>query len=200
MSTSLHKVLAEASVNLHCIKGLEKGSEMLFVCLYVDDIIYMGASAQQTEIFKLHMIDQFEITDLRILHYFLGLEIHQSSEGITISQTKYAGDLLHKFGMEGCKHLATHMNANKKLKLTDGTIEGDAVKYRSMVGELLYLTHTHPNLIYAISLVSRFMCQPTMQHPGAVKRILCYAAGIQTLGIHYTHAHEFNLVGYTDSD
>lgn len=71
-------------------KRIGKGSEMLFVCLYVDDIIYMETFG---------------------------------SEGITISQTKYTGDLLHKFGMEGCKYLATPMNANEKLKLTDGIVQ-----------------------------------------------------------------------------
>lgn len=102
--------------------------------------------------------------------------------------------------MEGRKHLTTSTNGNEKLQLCDATREGDVVKYRSMVGGLLYLTHTRPDLIYAVSLVSRFMCQPTMQHHGAIKWILRYVAGTQSLGVHYTHREVFNLVDYTDSD
>lgn len=135
--------------------------EMLLVCLYVDDIIYMGTSSRLVENFKKQMMNRFEMTDLGLLHYFLGLEITQSTRGITLSQNKYANDLLQKFGLANCKQSVTPANSNKKLQQLDKIGEADGHRYRSMVGGLLYLAHSHPDLIYAVSMVSRFMSIPT---------------------------------------
>lgn len=143
--------------------------EMLLVYLYVDDIIHMGTQAKLVENFKRKMMNQFEITDLGLLHYFLSLEITQNTTCITITLKKYTNDLLQKFGLGNCKHSTTTANANKKLQQSNGTGDADGQRYRSMVGGLLYLAHTHPDLIYIVSLVSRSLSRPTVQHQGAVK-------------------------------
>ncbi|KAJ8899855.1 hypothetical protein K2173_019558 [Erythroxylum novogranatense] len=117
---------------------------------------------------------KFEMTDLGLLHYFLGLEIQQSEDGIFISQKKYATDLLERFNMLNCKVAATPMNVNEILKLEDGTATADARAFRSLVGGLIYLTHTRPDISFSVGTVD--------------------------FGIWYTHVSKFKLIGFTDSD
>jgi len=101
--------------------------------------------------FKEKMKSQFEMSDLGLLHYFLGLEVNQTSDGIFISQEKFANDLLKKFGMFACKEVDTPLNSCEKLKLGDGTGPTDARLYRKLIGGLMYLTHTHQDIMFAVS-------------------------------------------------
>lgn len=96
-------------------------SDILVVCLYVDDMIYMGSCESLVAEFKSSMMDKFKMSDLGLLHYFPGLEVNQSADGIFISQKKYATDLLKKFNMLNCKPALTPMNVNEKLVVDDGT-------------------------------------------------------------------------------
>lgn len=141
-----------------------------------------------------------EMTDLRRLHYFLGLEVQQENDCVLVSHKRYAEDLLRKSGMFHCKTMASPMNTNDKFSLNDDSGEGDARRYRKLVGSLLYLTHTRPDLIFVVSVVSRYMHQPTKHHLGAVKRILHYVAKTINVGLLYEHTNQLNLTGYTDSD
>ena len=99
-----------------------------------------------------------------------------------------------------CKMAVTPMNVNEKLRLEDGTRKADAKKFRSLVGGLIYLTHTRPDIAYSVSIVSRFMQSPTKQHFGAAKRILRYIVGTTGYGIWFSSVPNFKLIGYTDSD
>lgn len=170
----------------------------MLVSLYVDDMIYTGSSIQLISDFK--KADKFEMTDLRKLSFFLGLEVQQKKNGIFLFQQKYALELLKQFGMEGCKTAGTPMNVSEKLTIDDGTGLTDARKFRSLVGRLIYLTHTRPDLSYAVGLVSRFMHCPSKQHFGAAKRILRYIASTTSYGIWYSKQENFELLGYSDSD
>jgi len=122
------------------------------------------------------MMNEFEMSDMGLLHYFLGLEVHQAEDGIFLSQRKYAKDLLTKFGLLNCKPAATPMNVGEKLQLKDGAEMDDARSFRSMVGGLIYLTHTRPDIAFSVGVISRFMQQPSKVHFGAAKRVLCYVA------------------------
>ncbi|KAI3788698.1 hypothetical protein L2E82_01471 [Cichorium intybus] len=155
---------------------------------------------QLIEEFKKAMMSKFEMTDMGKLSYFLGLEVHQSTRGIHMSQQKYATDLLKQFGMMDCKPTSTPMNINEKLTAEDGTGKADARSYRSLIGRLIYLTHTRPDLSFPVGLLSRFMHNPTKQHFGAAKRVLRYVAGTKSFGLWYEQNKEFVLKGYTDSD
>ncbi|XP_069150193.1 uncharacterized mitochondrial protein AtMg00810-like [Solanum lycopersicum] len=99
----------------------EGKNDFLVVCLYVDDMIYMGSSESIATEFKDCMMKNFETSDLGLLHYFLGLEVKQEIDGIFLSQRKYATDLLKKFTMVNCKAAATPMNINEKLCRDDGS-------------------------------------------------------------------------------
>ncbi|RVW26239.1 Retrovirus-related Pol polyprotein from transposon TNT 1-94 [Vitis vinifera] len=122
------------------------------------------------------MKKKFEMSDLGLLHFFLGLEVKQVEDGVFVSQRKYAVDLLKKFNMLNCKVVATLMNSNEKLQAEDGTERADARRFKSLVGGLIYLTHTRPDIAFAVGVISRFMHCPSKQHLGAAKRLLRYIA------------------------
>ena len=129
----------------------------------------MGSSNFLVQEFKRSLMRQFEMTDLDLLHYFLSFEIKQSEEGIFVSQEKYAKDLLKRFEMLNCKETATPMNINEKLRLEDGTKMVNAKLFKSLVGGLIYLTHTRSDITFSIGVVTRFMHNPTKHHFGAAK-------------------------------
>ncbi|OIT23111.1 putative mitochondrial protein, partial [Nicotiana attenuata] len=114
------------------------------------------------------------MTDLGLLHYFLGLEVKQGEDGVFISQRKYAIDLLKRFNMLNCKTVPTPINVNEKLQLEDGTEKVDGSYFRSLVGGLIYLTHSRPDISFSVGVISRFMHKPLKHHLGAAKRILRY--------------------------
>ncbi|KAK0587736.1 hypothetical protein LWI29_027914 [Acer saccharum] len=180
-------------------KEAENGN-FLIACLYVDDLIFTGNSVIMGNDFKRSMMNEFEMTDMGLLHYFLGIEVKQTNEGIVISQQKYAKDLLKKFKMDKAVPCSTPMEANLKLRIDDESEEVDATLYRSLVGSLMYLTATRPDLMFSISMLSRFMTSPKKSHWEAGKRILRYVVGTIDHGIHYKKFQESILIGYSDSD
>ncbi|CAL5412844.1 unnamed protein product [Camellia sinensis] len=178
----------------------EGKNDFIIICLYVDDIIYTSSSSSLVAEFKSRMMHEFEMSDMGLLHYFLGLEVQQAEDGIFISQRKYAKDLLNKFGMLNCKPATTPMNINEKLQCEDGAEMADASRFRSLVGGLIHLTHTRPDIAFSVGMISRFMQHPSKLHFGAAKRVLRYIAGTMDYGIWYAKVFNFKLCGFTDSD
>ncbi|CAL9017202.1 unnamed protein product [Prunus brigantina] len=140
---------------------------------------------------------KFPVKDLGPLHYFLGLEVHRSSKGIFLSQTKYACDLLKKTDFIGASPCSTPLGSYKLDN--SGDILADATFYRSTVGALQYLTWTRPDLSYAVNLVCQHLHQPRSNHLGAVKRILRYLKGTLDMGVWFTKG-SLNLHAFTDAD
>ena len=174
--------------------------DFLVVCLYVDDMIYMGSCESLVEEFKYCMMGMFDMSDIGLLHYFLGVELNQSKDDIFISQKKYVTDLLTKFGMLNCKWMPTPMNVNEKLIVDYGTSMANAKQLRSIIVGLHYLCHTRPDITFSVSVLSRFMHNPWLQHLGAAKRVLRYVAGTIDFGIWYSKVSNFRLCGFSDSD
>ncbi|GJR77080.1 retrovirus-related pol polyprotein from transposon TNT 1-94 [Tanacetum coccineum] len=193
-----NKIKSENEPTLY-VKKSDNG-DFLVVCIYVDDMIYMGSSQKLVSEFKSCMMSEFEMSDLGNLKYFLGLEVKQADDGIFVSQRKYAKDLLSKFGMQNCNGEATPMNPGEKLQQDDGTEFADPSYYRSLVGGLNYLTNTRPDIMFSVSVLSRYLHMPTMHHLGAATRVLRYVAETYDFGIWYSRAADFNLFGYSDSD
>ena len=108
--------------------------------------------------------------------------------------------LLKKFGMSNCTPAKTPMNVNEKLVVVDGTGATDERSFRSIVGGLLYLTHTRPDIMFSVSIISRFMQNPSKHHLGAAKRIMRYIQGTLDYGIQYTQVTNFKLISFSDSD
>ncbi|XP_037496769.1 uncharacterized mitochondrial protein AtMg00810-like [Jatropha curcas] len=134
---------------------------------------------------------------------FLGLEVEKSDLGYFVSQKGYAKSLLERFGMGESKEMATLMEPNLKLTKDEGKLLKDAKKFRQLVGCLIYLTITRPEISFSVSVVSvvsQFMQNPRTSHLDAAKRILCYVKGSLSHGLWYKRCEKFLLVGFTDAD
>lgn len=173
---------------------------MLMVCLYVDDLIFTGNDPRMFEDFKKEMTREFEMTDIGLMSYYLGIEVKQMEEGIFISQEGYAREVLKKFKMEKCNPVNTPVECGVKLsKYEDGEKVNPTI-FKSLVGSLRYLTCTRPDILYGVSLVSRYMEEPISTHMKTAKRILRYLKGTLDFGLLYSPTNDFKLVGYSDSD
>ena len=134
------------------------------------------------------------------LKFFLGLQISQLNDGIFISQSKYIKEMLKKFGMEYCKPVSTPMITSYKLRKDDESKEVDQKLYRSMIGSLLYVTTSRPDVMHVVGLVVRFQANRKEAHVLATKRIFMYLKGTTKFGLWYPKGNELTLVAYIDVD
>eukprot|EP00253_Pinus_taeda_P017415 PITA_17415 len=153
------------------------GKYIIILVLYIDDLILTGSDPNLINHVKSSLKKKFEMTYLGHLHYFLGLQVLQSKEGISLSQSKYACDLLRHFHMEDYKPAPSPFQSGVKLSVTCTSPEVDATLYHQLVGKILYLTHTRPELFFVVGLVAQFMQTPRESHWKAAKRILRYVQG-----------------------
>jgi histone deacetylase 1/2 len=179
-----------------------KGGYRLFVLVYVDDIIVASCSQAATDALLKDLQSEFALKDLGNLHYFLGVEVKQTQEGLVMSQRKYASEILTRAGMHNCKPVDTPLATSEKLSLTNGDHLGaeDSTKYRSMVGALQYLTLTRPYICFAVNKVCQFLHAPTTAHWSAVKRILRYVQGTLTTGLQVRKSPSMIVSAFSDAD
>jgi hypothetical protein len=177
------------------------GRSVLLIGVYVDDLIITGVEEREVEVFKTQMKKTFDMSDLDLVSFYLGVEVHQDSTGITLRQTHYAKRILELGGMACCNPAHTPMEERLRLNRHSTTAEVDPTHYRCLIGSLCYLVHTRPDLAFAVGFVSRFMERPTVEHQGAVKRILRYVAGTLDYGLHFTKAPgSARFISYSDND
>nr|GEX62198.1 retrovirus-related Pol polyprotein from transposon TNT 1-94 [Tanacetum cinerariifolium] len=143
-------------------------------------------------------VSRFET--VRMILALAAQKISQTSAGIFMSQRKYIEDTLHKFNMTECKPAPTPVNINEKLQLLDGYEAANVKMSRSLIGRLIYLTQSRPDISVAVGVLSRFMHNLSRHHFGAAKRVLHYLSGTKNLEIWYRKSKEFKLTGFTDSD
>jgi hypothetical protein len=173
----------------------------LFVCqIYVDDIIFGSTNKSTCEEFSRIMIQKFEMSMMGELKYFLGFQVKQLQEGTFISQTKNIQDILTKFGMKNAKPIKTSMGTNGHLDLDTGGKSVDQKVYRSMIGSLLYLCASRPDIMLSICMCARFQVDPKEVQLRAVKRILRYLVYTPKFGLWYPKGSTFDLIGYSDAD
>jgi hypothetical protein len=139
------------------------------------------------------------VKDLGFLRYFLGIEVSRGSKGIYLSQRKYIIDLLREIGMYGSRPAATPIEQNNRLSSNEGR-SVDRECYQNLVGRLIYLSHTRPDIAFSISVVSQFMHDPKTIHLEAVNRILRYLKGCPGRGLLYTKQGNLQVECYTDAD
>ncbi|KAH9762305.1 protein kinase domain-containing protein [Citrus sinensis] len=168
--------------------------------VYVDDIIMIGDDTEEMSRLKQCLVKEFEIKDLGQLRYFLGMEIARSKKGIVVSQRKYTLDLLKETSMSGCKPADTPIEANVKLEEVKGGVHVDAGRYQRLVGKLIYLSHTRPDIAFAVSVVSQFMHSPCEEHFEAVFRILRYLKATPRKGLFCGKNQQRGIEVYTDID
>ncbi|KAK6153180.1 hypothetical protein DH2020_012819 [Rehmannia glutinosa] len=178
----------------------EKGQDCLLVQIYVDDIIFGDTNESLCKKFSKLMQGEFEMSMMGELNFFLGLQIKQCQEGIYISQSKYTKELLKKFGIEEGRTVSTPMATNVKIDKDEKGKSVDESKYRGMIGSLLYLTASRPDILHAVCLCARFQSNPKESHLSAVKRIFRYLKGTIQYGLFYPKNEIFSLKGYSDSD
>ncbi|KAD1540679.1 hypothetical protein E3N88_42653 [Mikania micrantha] len=180
------------------IKKQNKG--VVIVSLYVDDLIYTGNKRELCESFKLSMMSEFEMSNLGRMKYFLGVEVEQTKEGIKMHQKKYAKEVLERFNMWEGNGVKNPIVPGMVVTKTGDKNKVDESFFKSLVGSLMYLTVTRPDLMYAVCFISRFMADPREEHMQVSKRILRYVKATHDFGLVYERNMGSRLQVYTDSD
>uniref|UniRef100_A0A803KYB0 Reverse transcriptase Ty1/copia-type domain-containing protein n=1 Tax=Chenopodium quinoa TaxID=63459 RepID=A0A803KYB0_CHEQI len=190
----------EQSNSDHTLFLKKEKEKITCLIIYVDDMIITGNDEEEIADLKGKLFQEFEMKDLGNLKYFLGIEVLRSKQGIFIHQRKYILDLLAETGMLGCKPAETPIVANHGLQILEGAKLTNKEQYQKIVGKLIYLAHTRPDIAYAVGVVSRFMHLPQVQHMTAVMRILRYLKGTSSTGIYFDKNDHLDLIAYTDAD
>jgi Reverse transcriptase (RNA-dependent DNA polymerase) len=200
LSTTLASLAFHASAYDHSLFISHSASHHTYILIYVDDILITDSNQQHISLYISHLHNTFSLKDLGPLHYFLGIETTQTSQGLHISQTKYLKSLLIKTNMVAAKPCSTPMATNSSLSLLDSPSFEDPHLYRSIVGALQYATITRPDLSFTVNKVSQFMHNPTVNHWSAVKRILRYIHGTLSHGLTFHSNSSITLQAYSDAD
>ncbi|GJY43155.1 retrovirus-related pol polyprotein from transposon TNT 1-94 [Tanacetum coccineum] len=177
----------------------KKGEDILLVQIYVDDIIFGSTNPKLSKRFEKLRHIKFEMSMIGELKFFLGIQIHQSLRGIFINQVKYAEKILKKHGVTSCDSVGTPM-ATKHLDANLSGTPVDQTKYRSMVGALMYLTASRPDIVHATCYCARYQARPTKKHLREVNRIFRYLKNTINKGLWYLKDIGFKLTAFSDSD
>src|ERR1051325_6315940 len=178
----------------------DEGGKIMVAQIYVDDIVFGGMSDTMVRHFANQIQAEFEMSLMGELTYFLGLQVTQMEDSIFLSQSKYENNIVKKFGMENVSHKRTAAPTHLKLsKDTSGT-NVDKSLYRSMIGSLLNLTASRPDIAFAVGVCARYQAEPKVSHINQVKRIQKYVSGTYNYGMLYSHGCDPILSGYCDAD
>nr|GEX93734.1 retrovirus-related Pol polyprotein from transposon TNT 1-94 [Tanacetum cinerariifolium] len=174
--------------------------DILVVQVYVDDIIFASTDPRYAILFFDLMKSHFKMSMMGEMMFFLGLQVNQSPSGIFINQSNYVIEILKKYGLNTYDIIGTPMDIKDKLDLDQIGTPVDATKYRILIGALMYLTSSRPDIVHAICVCARYQAHPTEKHLKVVKRIIRYLWGIVNMGLWYTKDYVFKLTGFSDAD
>ncbi|KAK4848808.1 hypothetical protein QYF36_017638 [Acer negundo] len=183
---------------------IKKDKNELFIAqIYIDDIVFGSTNKTNVQHFVKVMSHEFEMSLVGELSYFLGLQIRQLNDEIFITQAKYAKNLVKKFGLENAKHCDTPMSTTLKLSKDASGKSVDQTLYRDMIGSLLYLTASRPNISFSVGVgvgvCDRYQTDPKESHLSSVKRIICFVNGTSNYGIWYSFDTNAGLIGFSDA-
>ncbi|GJV69872.1 retrovirus-related pol polyprotein from transposon TNT 1-94 [Tanacetum coccineum] len=176
------------------------GKHTLHVQIYVDDIIFASTDPKDCDRFSNEMSSKFQMSMMGQISFFLGLQISQNPRGIFINQAKYANEILKKFDLHKSDPVDTPMVERTKLDEDLSGTPVDQTKYRSMIGSLMYLTASRPDLVFAVCMCARYQSRPTKKHLEAVKRVFRYLQGTINMGLWYPKDTAMALTAYADAD
>nr|GEW25360.1 copia protein [Tanacetum cinerariifolium] len=178
----------------------KRSSNLIIVQIYVDDIIFGSTCQDMCDKFSKIMHDEFEMSMMGELNFFLGLQIKQMEDGIFFNQSTYIKEMIKKFGLEDSKPMKTPMSSDIKLTKNKEFVSVDSTKYQGIIGSFLYLTTSRPDIMFSVCLCARFQEAPKKSHLEAVKRIFQYIKGTTHLGLWYAKGTDIETVVYADSD
>ncbi|GJV69097.1 retrovirus-related pol polyprotein from transposon TNT 1-94 [Tanacetum coccineum] len=178
----------------------KKSSNLIIVQIYVDDIIFGSTCQDMCDEFSKIMHDEFEMSMMGELNFFLGLQIKQMGDGIFFNQSKFIKEMLKKFGLEDSKPMKTPKSSNTKITKDEECESVDSNKYQGMIGSLLNLTASRPDIMFSVCLCARFQEAPKTSHLEVVKRIFRYIKGTIRLGLWYPKGTGIETVVYAESD
>ncbi|GKD18462.1 retrovirus-related pol polyprotein from transposon TNT 1-94 [Tanacetum coccineum] len=178
----------------------KEGKDILLVQIYVNDIIFSSTDSALCDIFADIMSSKFKMSMMGNMSFFLGLQVSQSPRGIFINQSKYALKILRKYGMESRNSVDTSMMERTKLDEDLQGIPVDPIYYRGMVGSLMYLTSSRPDLVFVVCMCDRYQAKPTEKHLHAVKQVFRYLKGTIKMGLCYSKDTGITLTAYADVD
>jgi hypothetical protein len=160
--------------------------EPIILLLYVDDLFLTGEENLITEC-KKNLAAKFEMKDLGLMHYFLGLEVQQSLEMIFLNQGKYAVEILKRFEMLECKSMNAPMETKLKLLVNASSELIDTTLYRQIIGSLMYLTNTKPDICFVVKTLSQVLVEPRRVHLVVEKHVMRYLKGTLDCGYHHNN-------------
>lgn len=178
---------------------LQQKSLLVYVLVYVDDIIVTGNSKEAVEQVIKNLAIRFSVKDLGALSYFLGIEAIRTPQGLHLNQRKYIQDLEAKMNMHDAKPVTTPLATSPKLARSRD-LHSNPTEYRTLVGSLQYLAFTRPDVSYAVNKLSQYMQSPTTDHWQAAKRVFRYLAGTATHGLFISKSTNLNVHAFTDAD
>lgn len=199
LNKALEKLRFSKCVKEPSLYHKKEEDDLLLVAVYVDDLLITGSSTTMISEFKKQMSTIFEMSDLGLLTYYLGIEVVQNKDGITLTQTRYAKRILQETGMDDCNAVLTPMDAGLVLSKAPEEQSVDEKEFRRNIGCLRYLLHTRPDLAFSVGLLSRYMHEPKVSHAAALKQILRYLKGTPSFGLTYKRADKMKLTGFSDS-
>ncbi|GKD72553.1 retrovirus-related pol polyprotein from transposon TNT 1-94 [Tanacetum coccineum] len=176
------------------------GKHILLVQIYVDDIIFASTDPKACDIFSNEMSFKFQMSRMGQMSFFLGLQVSQNPKGVFINQSKFSLEILKKLGMDSCDPVDTPMVDRLKLDEDPLGIPVDHTRFRSMVGSLMYLTTSRPDLVFAVCMCARYQASPTKKHLEALKRVFWYLKGTINWGLWYPKDTSMALTAYADAD
>jgi len=179
---------------------LKHHGHLLYLLVYVDDIIITGDDEHAVDLLIQNLAKRFSLKDLGSLTYFLGVELQSHPHGLVLSQHRYIQDLLHHTNMSNSWPVATPLPPGPPSTLVMGELILDPSEYRATVGSLQYLSVTRPNLSFVVNKLSQFMHKPTEEHWKLVKRLLRYLSGTSNVGLLLHHQSPDHLHAFSDAD
>ncbi|KAL8540548.1 hypothetical protein ACS0TY_001979 [Phlomoides rotata] len=184
----------------HCLFTMHTSTGFLAMLVYVDDVLITNSNPCLITQLKDFLDRQFTIKDLGLAKFFLGVEIVQNSTGTHLCQRKYILDILEDVGLTGCKPSATPLPHGIHIQVDDGVALPDPERYRRLIGRLLYLNLTRPDVTYATQQLSQFVASPCSSHWDTAVHVLRYLKGTPSLGLHYSTSDHVALIAYSDAD
>ncbi|XP_042954676.1 uncharacterized mitochondrial protein AtMg00810-like [Carya illinoinensis] len=178
----------------------KEGNSFVALLLYIDDILLASSDIDSIEIVKKSLSAEFKLKDLGLAKFFFSMEIARSKKGISLSQRKYALELISDSGLLAAKSALFPTDTHVKLSKDDGELVDDVLAYRMLIGKLLYLTHTRPDITFAVHHLSQFLDSPRMPHLQAAMRILRYLKSALGQGLLFPTSSKVHIKTFSDSD